>query len=173
MTVPNLSGIKVIAIAAMDKNGVIGANNDLPWRLPDDLKAFKRMTVHRPIIMGRKTYESIGRPLPKRTNIILTRDAGYTADGCLTALTIEQALEQAKNSFVEEKEIIIGGGGVIYSLFLPLLTHMILTRVDAEIEGDTWFPKFDEAKWTTEQTESHPADDKHVYGFKTIFYKRV
>ncbi len=173
MNVPNLSGIKVIAVAAMDKNGVIGANNDLPWRLPDDLKSFKRLTVHRPIIMGRKTYESIGRPLPKRTNIILTRDASYAAEGCLTALTVEQALEQAKNNFVEEKEIIIGGGGVIYSLFLPLLTHMVLTKVDAEIDGDTWFPTFDSSRWSVDKAIPHPADEKHAYPFETLFYSRV
>lgn len=173
MNLPDLSGVKITAIAAMDKNGVIGANNDLPWRLPDDLKAFKKLTVHRPIIMGRKTYESIGRPLPKRANIILTRDPNYTAEGCLIAQTIEQAVELATGNFVEKKEIIIGGGGVIYTLFLPLLTHMVLTKVDAEIDGDTWFPKFDETDWTIEHTESHPADDRHDYGFETFFYKRA
>lgn len=167
-----MTSIKLIAIAAMDKNGVIGANQDLPWRLPDDLKGFKRMTLDRPLIMGRKTYESIGRPLPRRTNIILTRDPGYTAEGCLVATTMQDALELAKQHLSEDREIIIGGGGVIYSLFLPQLTHMVLTKVDAEIEGDTWFPEWDAKNWEVVDANQHPADDRHAYSFETITYKR-
>ena len=168
----DLAEIEVIAIAAMDKNRVIGIDNDLPWRLPDDLKSFKKMTLHRPIIMGRKTYESIGRPLPRRTNIILTRSQSYRADGCIVVHTVDAALESAQEHLGEHSEIIIGGGAVIYKLFLPHLTKMVLTHVDCELDGDTWFPKFSANQWEAVESTHHPADERHAYAFDTITYTR-
>ncbi|MEM8858710.1 MAG: dihydrofolate reductase [Chloroflexota bacterium] len=168
-----LNGIRLTAVVAMDKNGVIGVNGDLPWRLPNDLKAFKRRTVNRPIIMGRKTFESIGRPLPKRTNIILTRSADYIADGCAIAYSVEEAIDCAMAHVGEENEIIIGGGGVIYSLFLPLLTDMVITFVDVELQGDAWFPEWNREQWEMIEQVKYAADERHAYPFEISSYKRV
>lgn len=175
---PDLTGIDVTAIAAMDKNGVIGLNGDLPWRLPDDLKTFKRMTINRPIIMGRKTYESIGRPLPRRTNIILTRSQTYQADGCLVVHSVAAALTTAVAHIGEHEqppvpEIIIGGGAAIYELFFPYLTRLVLTHIDCELDGDTWFPQFDPLAWQRVKSSHHPADERHAYSFDTGHYQRI
>lgn len=156
----------------MDQKRVIGSDGDLPWRLPDDLKTFRKMTLNRPIIMGRKTYESIGKPLPKRTNIILTRDPTFPAEGCLVANSINESLTMAVHNLQEEQEIIIGGGGIVYQLFLPYLTHMVLTFVDAEISGDTWFPEINGSLWKLDKRTHHPADERHQFSFDTVFYSR-
>ncbi|MFT5195050.1 MAG: dihydrofolate reductase [Cellvibrionaceae bacterium] len=176
--IPNLENIKVTAIAAMDKNGVIGADGDLPWRLPDDLKTFKRLSIHRPLIMGRKTFESIGRPLPKRTNIVLTRSRSFQAEGCYIAHTVAEAFSIAIAHIatahsVEHQEIIIGGGAVIYNLFLPHLTHMHLTQVDCEVKGDTWFPEWEKGQWAVIESGRHSADERHAFSFNTTLYKRI
>lgn len=165
--------IKIIAIAAMDKNRVIGVAGDLPWRLPDDLKTFKKLTLNRPIIMGRKTFESIGRPLPNRTNIILTRSHSLRADGCYIVHTVAEALDVALAHLDENQEIIIGGGAVIYNLFMPHLTHMVLTKVGCEVAGDTWFPEWDAGQWALVDSNSHPADARHVYPFEIVFLERT
>ncbi|MFK7800720.1 MAG: dihydrofolate reductase [Anaerolineae bacterium] len=169
----DLKGIKINAVAAMDKNLAIGINDDLPWVLPDDSKLFRRETINRPLIMGRKTHEPMGRPLPKRTNIIMTRSKSYQAEGCLIAHTVEEALELAVENLTELNEISIGGGEVIYKLFMPYLTHMLLTHVDAEVKGDTWFPKWDEDEWNKVKTVHHPADEKHAYAFDICWYERA
>lgn len=151
-------------IAAMDKNRVIGTNGRLPWHLPADMKHFRTTTQHKPIIMGRKTLESIGRPLPKRHNIILTRNPSYTFAGC----TIVHSLEEAIAAAGDAEETIIGGGSQIYTLFLPLAHRLYLTFVDTEIEGDVYFPTWAADKWQETKRQLHAADDRHAYSFSIV-----
>jgi dihydrofolate reductase len=157
------------AIVATDRNGVIGKDDDIPWHLPADLKYFKRRTLNHHIIMGRKTFESIGRPLPKRTNIIVTRNPFFIASNCLVAGSLESAIELARSNGEEEAFII--GGGMIYEQSIPLIERLYLTEVDAEVEnGEVFFPKLDPALWTEVSSESHQPDEKnpHAYTFKVL-----
>ncbi|MDH3275461.1 MAG: type 3 dihydrofolate reductase [Gammaproteobacteria bacterium] len=144
-------------IVAVSTNNVIGADGDLPWRLSDDLKRFKAVTMGKPIVMGRKTYESIGRPLPGRQNIVITRQNKFTADGCDVVQSIEEAVEVAGGA----DEIMVIGGSQIYSAFLPLADRIYLTRVHTEVDGDAFFPAVDEAEWRELASESHEADDSN------------
>ena len=155
-------------IAAMDRNRLIGNKNQLPWRLPADLAHFKRVTMGKPIIMGRKTYESIGRPLPGRTNIVLTRSAEFRADGVLTAHTLEQALDYVS----DEDEVMIIGGSTIYELALPAADRLYLTYVESEYEGDAWFPEFDIEQWAIITSEQHAADEKNATDYRFVSYER-
>lgn len=156
----------VSAIVAISNNRVIGQDNDIPWYLPADLKYFKRKTLNHHIIMGRKTFQSIGRPLPKRTNIILTRDLFFVASNCLIAYSLEQALDIAKNN--GETEAFIIGGGEIYRAALPHLDKIYLTQVDINIEGSVTFPELPENDWQETWCEAHLPDEKneHSYTFK-------
>ncbi len=127
----------------MARNGVIGRNGDLPWRLPADLKHFKAMTMGKPIVMGRKTWESIGKPLPGRENIVVTRDRGYVAPGGRVSHTLDEALAAAG----AVPEIMVIGGAQLYALAMPRATRLYLTRVDADISGDTLFPPLEPGRW--------------------------
>ena len=152
-------------IAAMDKNRVIGnKDNALPWRLPADLKHFKNITLGKPIIMGRKTFESIGRPLPERTNIIITRNKKYRAPGCVVVSSPEDALRVAGNA----KEIMVIGGAEIFAKFYPLAKRMYLTLIDAEFEGNVYFPEWDPAEWHEVTREPHEPDEKNPYKYTFI-----
>lgn len=153
-------------IAAMGRNRVIGANNALPWNMPADLKHFRALTRGRPIIMGRKTFESIGRPLPDRTNIIITRDSAYCADGCVVTHDADAALAVASGA----EEIMIIGGGEIYALFLPRANRMYLTLIDADFTGDARFPEFSTSEWQETSREEHAEDtaNPHPYAFLTL-----
>lgn len=153
-------------IAAVARNGVIGRDNDLPWRISEDLQYFKRMTLGKPIIMGRKNYESIGRPLPGRRNIILTRDSAYRADGC----EIYYSPDELMAAFGKEPEIMICGGGQIYKMFLPEATTLYLTEIDADIDGDVFFPEFDRLQWQLESSEKHTSKEGWSYAFNV--YRR-
>lgn len=153
----------------MTKNRVIGQNNHLPWHLPKDLQRFKALTTGHPIIMGRKTYESIGKPLPNRTNIILTRDQDFTASGCLIANSIKQAMHYAGEV---DSEVFIIGGADIYQQFLPQITRLYLTIVETELTGDAYFPVFDAAKWQEVFREPHLADEKHAYPFQFLVLEK-
>ena len=133
----------VSLIVAMAQNGVIGRDNALPWRLPEDLKRFKAFTLGKTILMGRKTYESIGRPLPGRANLVLTRDRNWIAAGVTVVHSVEQALTQAAPG----KELVVIGGAEIYRLALPLVSTMYLTEIQRECSGDAHFPDFAEADW--------------------------
>lgn len=162
----------VSAIVAAARNRVIGnEQNEIPWYLSSDLKYFKRITLGHHVIMGRKTFESVGRPLPKRTNIIITRDPYYAVSGCLVARSLPEALGFAYDN--EETEAFIIGGGSIYALSLPLLDKLYLTEVEAEPKGTVYFPELDFTQWNLISSESHPADEKndHPYIFKV--YERV
>ena len=155
-------------IVAAASNDVIGSDGDLPWHLPDDLRNFKRLTTGKPIIMGRKTHESIGRPLPGRRNIVLTRDSSFAAPGCEVVASIQEALE----CVADADEVMIIGGGEIYAAFLPMADRVYLTRVYAEIEGDTRFAPLDGSAWQLIESDSHEADAEHIYAFDTMLFER-
>ncbi|MCR9050634.1 MAG: dihydrofolate reductase [bacterium] len=157
------------AIVATDKNGVIGKDDDIPWHLPADLKYFKRRTLNHHVIMGRKTFESIGRPLPKRTNIIVTRNPFFMVSNCLVAGSLQEAIDLARNNGEDEAFII--GGGTIYEQAMPLIDRLYLTEVDTEVEnGEVFFPAVDPAVWSEVSSEAHQPDEKnpHAYTFKVL-----
>ncbi len=160
--------MKISLIVAASANGVIGASGELPWHLPDDFRFFKQVTMGKPIVMGRRTWESIGRPLPGRQNIVITRQSGYEATGASVVDSPEAAVEAAEGA----DEIMIIGGGEIYRRFLPLADRVYLTRVEADVEGDTFFPTLGEAEWTVESSERHEADERHAYAFTFRTYRR-
>ena len=148
-------------IVAMDRQGVIGAGGALPWRLSGDLRHFKAITMGKPIIMGRKTHESIGRPLPGRQNIVLTRQPGYTAPGCDVFHDAQSALAACAG----HEEVMVMGGAALYEQFLPRAARIYLTRVEAEVDGDTWFPPFDDSAWNQVERRDHPADERNEYPY--------
>lgn len=162
----------VSAIVATAKNNVIGINNGIPWYLPADLKYFKRTTLNHHIIMGRKSYESIGRPLPKRTNVIVTRDPFYMASNCLITHSVEEALQLALDN--NEEEAFIIGGGEIYKLAMPFIERLYLTEVDLEVEGAVYFPEIDFSEWNLISEEAHEPDEKNemAYVFKVLERKK-
>jgi dihydrofolate reductase len=157
------------AIVAMAKNRVIGHHNQLLWRLPADLKRFKMITTGYPIIMGRKTYESIGKPLPNRINIVLTRNPMFQAQGCLVARTIQEAVNHA--ALYDTKLFIIGGSD-IYQQFLPEINRIFLTIVDHEFEGDAYFPALNPQEWQEVFSEEHGIDANHAYPFRFVVLER-
>jgi dihydrofolate reductase len=161
----------VSAIVAAARNRVIGKDNQIPWYLSSDLKYFKKVTLGHHVIMGRNSFVSIGRPLPKRTNIIITRDPYFAASGCLVARSVEEALSLAYDN--DETEAFIIGGGQIYELSMPLLDRIYLTEVDAEPEGDVFFPEFDLDKWMLISSEAHPADEKNDHDYTFKVYERI
>lgn len=165
--------MRISAIVAMANNRVIGRNNDIPWYLPADLKYFKKVTLGHHIIMGRKCYESIGNPLPKRTNIVITRNLFYVSSGCLVTHSLEDALQIAKNNGEEEAFII--GGAQIYDLAMPYVERLYLTEVNLEVEGDVLFSELDMEQWNLLSEEAHTADEKNPYDyvFKVLERKEV
>ncbi|CAK7072217.1 type 3 dihydrofolate reductase [Morganella morganii] len=152
--------ISLIAALAMDR--VIGMENAMPWTLPEDLAWFKRNTVNKPVIMGRVTYESIGRPLPDRLNIVLSRTPGDD-DRVVWAKSVEEALAIAQKE--TDGEIMVMGGGKVYGQFLPLADRLYLTHVDAEVSGDTYFPDYEPDEWDSTFMEYHDADEANSHGF--------
>lgn len=146
----------VSLIVAMANDRVIGVDNTLPWRLSADLKRFKAITMGKPIIMGRKTWDSIGRPLPGRLNIVISRNAGYPAEGAEVVTSLEQAIERAKQE--QADEIMIMGGANIYGQALPIVNKMYLTHIDLKIDGDAWFPEYNSEQWQTVHEEVHEQD---------------
>lgn len=161
----------VSAIAAMAENRVIGFENELPWYLPADLQHFKSITSGHPILMGRKTFESIGRPLPNRTNIVLTRDKKYKADGCIVVTSISEAVTKAEE--INSKEIFIIGGAEVYNQLLPSIERLYLTIVHADCEGDTFFPELDLAEWREVNREAFDEDDDNEFPYTFLQLDRV
>jgi len=157
-------------IAALSENRVIGKDNRLPWHLSDDMKHFREITEGKPIIVGRKTFESIGKPLPNRTNIVLVREKDISIPGCVTVHSIEEALEAAKDA----KEVVVIGGASVYKQFLEqrLIDRMYLTIVHDNIEGDAYFPEFNLANWEETQHIHHPVDEKHPHEFSFVTLER-
>ena len=155
-------------IAAMGGNRVIGNNNSMPWRLPKDLAYFKKLTLGNTVVMGRKTFESIGKPLAGRKNIILTRDKGYTREGCLVVHSIEEALKEIK----DEQESFIIGGGEIYSIFLPYANKLYITYIDHEFQGDTYFPEIDYGEWEVISRTPGEKNRDNSYSYYFEVYER-
>ncbi len=159
--------MRIALIAAVAENGVIGREGGLPWRIPEDLKFFKATTLGKPVIMGRKTYDSIGKPLPGRLNIVLTRDAAWQADGVRAAHDLDTALRIAQETGADEAMII--GGADIYEMALPHAHRIYLTRIHREFDGDALFPFFDPAQWTEIARTGKTADDAPFdYEFLTL-----
>lgn len=153
--------MRISIVVAVSENGVIGTDNQLPWRLPDDLKHFKTLTMGKAIIMGRKTFESIGKPLPGRHNIVISRTPGLELPGCTVATSIDAALQAAG----DVSEVVLGGGGNLYAQMMDRVEVIHLTRVHTVIAGDVKFPVLDPKKWVLESEEFHPADERHPHAF--------
>ena len=160
---------EISLVVAMDRNRVIGHEGRLPWHLPDDLKWFKRCTVGKPIVMGRRTWESIGRALPDRPNIVISSRGDFEAPGATVVPSLELALDAAR----DHPEVMIIGGGVLFAATLPLAHRLYLTVVHAEYPGDTWFPTFETAEWRETHREDHPADDRHACAFSFLVWEHV
>lgn len=160
---------RLILIAALAKNGVIGQNNALPWHLPEDLKHFKALTLGNPIIMGRKTWDSLGRPLPGRENIVISRNPDFSAPGAILVSSLDDAIDHA--TAAGHKEIFIIGGGEIFALALPRAHRLELTEIDLEVAGDACFPVLDRALWQESARQSQTSADGLSYAFVT--YERV
>ena len=163
--------MQVSLLAALDRNFAIGKHNALPWHLPDDLKRFKALTLGKPVLMGRKTAESLGRALPKRRNLVLTRGGCVPFDGMQVVASLDAAIAIAA---VDGDELCVIGGGEVYALALPLATHMRLTLVDTVVEGaDAFFPRFDAGTWREISREPHAADAAHAFAFEFVDYARI
>lgn len=155
-------------VAAVAKNRAIGLRGDMPWRLPDELRYFKKVTMSKAVIMGRKTRQAIGMALPGRQNIVVSRNPEFTAQDCETAGSLEQAIDLAQGT-----EVMVIGGGELYRQALPLAKRMFLTIVDCEPEADTWFPKYPASHWKMAGSESHPADQNHAHAFEMQEWLRI
>lgn len=159
----------ITIIAAIGKNNELGKDNQLLWHLPEDLKYFKKMTLEHPIIMGRKTYESIGKPLPNRTNIVVSRKENWFEEGILIVPSIKEAIKHAKK--INEQIFIIGGGN-IYEQTIDLADCLKITQVDFQTKADAFFPKIDENIWQKTNEIHHPKDEKHAYDFSFQTWER-
>ena len=156
-------------IAAVAKNGVIGKNNALPWHLPADMKHFRDLTRGKPVIMGSKTFESIGKPLPNRLNIVLSSDPQYKVEG----VTVVGSIDDALNAAGDVPEIMVIGGGSIYKQFLPRANRIYLTLIHADFEGDAFFPEYDKNEWKEVVREENPADQENVYPYSFVILEHV
>ena len=164
---PPTTRTRVYLIAAVAKNGVIGANGKLPWHLPEDLKHFKKLTLNHPIIMGRRTWESFPKPLPGREHIVISRRPGFAAPGASVASSLEGAVALCAG----ESVAFVIGGAEVYAAALPLADGLILTEIDADYEGDTRFPDWDRKAWRATQKETHTSDEGVRFDF--VLYERA
>ena len=158
----------VTLIAAMGNNRAIGLDGAMPWHLPAELQHFKKATMGKAILMGRKTWQSIGRPLPGRQNIVISRNSDFIADGADVVGSLDLAIEIAA-----AEEIMVIGGGQLYSLALPLAQRMVLTLIDIEPEADTWFPDWDDRQWQQTEERHFAADDNNKLNYRIIEYSRT
>lgn len=167
--------IRLAIIVAAAENGVIGRNNALPWHLPEDLRYFKRVTMGKPIVMGRKTYEAIGKPLPGRTNIVITRNSAFRAEGVKVVSSLEAALELAGNVAAIDgvEEAVVIGGSEIYQSAIPLADRLYITEVHASVEGDAVLPRIDWAQWRETSREYHAAQAPDHYDYSFVCYERA
>lgn len=155
-------------VAAVAKNRAIGLRGEMPWHLPDELRYFKKITLGKPVIMGRKTREAIGMALPGRQNLVISRSPDYSAKGSETAGSLQQAIELAQGT-----ELMIIGGGELYRQAIPLANRMFLTIVDCEPEADTWFPEYPASQWQMASSLAHPADEIHAHAFEMQEWIRI
>lgn len=161
---------KVSLIVAMDENNLIGSNNGLPWQMPADLAFFKRTTMGKPIVMGRKTFESIGKPLAGRRNIVVTRDPSFSAEGCDVVNSIEAAIALCQ----DDEEVMLIGGASLYQQSFELATDLYITRIHHQFDGDTWFPEFEKSEWKIENRENFEADHSNHYAYSfTKFVREI
>ena len=161
-----MSQPRVYLVAAVAANGIIGANGKLPWHIPEELKHFKKLTLGHPVIMGRRTWESLKGPLPQRENIVVTRQAGYEARGAAVANSLDAALAMC----IGEPVAFVIGGTQLFEESLPIAAGMVLTEIQRDYAGDTWFPKWDRAQWKESQREAHTAEDGTRFDF--VLYER-
>lgn len=166
--------MKLALIWAMSQNRTIGRNNALPWYLPEDLKYFKRVTMGKPIIMGRKTWDSIGRPLPGRTNIVITRDKNFTLDSVRVVHSLDAAIKIAESVCLIDgaEEVIVIGGAEIYRLALEKADRLYMTQVHADVDGDACFPEFDLAQWQELAREDYSASGSNPYDYSFIVLEK-
>ena len=162
------SNMKLSLIWAMDKNRLIGKDNALPWHLPADMQWFRKQTMDKPILMGRKTFESIGKPLPGRINMVLTRQQDLNIEGCV----VVQSLAAARAAAPQADEMMVIGGAEIYALLLPEADKLYITHIDEGFEGDAWFPDIDFQAWMLSYTEKHQADEKNKYDYRFEIWQR-
>ncbi len=162
---------RIAYVVAMDENRVIGRDNDLPWRLPDDMRWFREKTLGKPCIMGRKTYDSLPdrfRPLPGRLNIVVTRNSDYQALGAVVVHSVDEALQAAG----DVEEVIIVGGGDLFRRLMPVVDRLYLTQVHGAVEGDVFFPPVDLSQWHETYRQEHPADERHPLPFTWLILDR-
>ena|SRR5690554_486113 len=164
-----MSDLKITLIAAAAENHAIGKNNQMLWHLPNDFKHFKQHTVNHSVVMGRKTYESIGKPLPDRRNIVVTRDLNWAAEDVDVANSLDEVLTYCR----DEREIFIIGGANIYKQTLPLAQRVLLTRVHTSLAGDAFFPELPQTEWKKIKEERHAQDERHAYDFTIEFWERT
>lgn len=166
--------VALAVIVAAAENGVIGRNNALPWHLPEDLRYFKRVTLGKPVVMGRKTYESIGRPLPGRTNIVITRNKSWQAEGVRVVSSLGEALQLGADIALIDgiEELMVIGGAEIYAAALPLAQRLYLTQVHGAVEGDAHLPAVDWSQWQTVSSERHVASEGNPFDYSFIVFER-
>jgi dihydrofolate reductase len=161
--------MRLTIIAAVGKRGELGLSGGLPWRLPGDLAFFKRTTMGHPVIMGRRTFDEVKKPLPGRENIVVTRNRDFAAEGVVAVASLEEAVAHCAG----REEAFVIGGAEIYRQALSVADRMILTKIDGEFEADTWFPSWDESAWREVSREEHPADEKNRWGYAFVVMERV
>jgi dihydrofolate reductase len=171
---PSTTPLDITLVVAVSSNGVIGREGDLPWRLSTDLKRFKALTLGRPVVMGRKTFQSIGKPLPGRENVVVTRDPGFSAEGVHVARSVDEALDLAERLARRDGagEIAVIGGGQIYAQTLPRATVLHVTHVEKALDGDTTFPPIDPDTWQSGDEEHVPEGPKDSYSTRFVTYRR-
>jgi dihydrofolate reductase len=167
-----MTAARLSCVVAVAENGVIGSHNQLPWHLPADLQRFKALTLGKPMIMGRKTYDSIGRPLPGRTSIVVSRQPQLAIPGCIVVTSLQQALAAAGDVAGDVPEASIIGGADLFRLALPEVDVIHLTRVHADVPGDVFFPQLDPHEWSETSIEHHAADSRHAYAFSFLQLQR-
>ena len=167
--------IQLAVIVAAAENGVIGRNNTLPWHLSEDLRYFKKVTLGKPIVMGRKTFESIGRPLPGRTNIVITRNPGFQAEGVRVVASLDDALRLAQDiaSIEGVRELVVIGGAEIYKAAIPRADRLYITEVHASVEGDACLPPIEWSDWQEVGRERYPAQDPNPYDYSFVVYEHL
>lgn len=167
--------IRLAVMVAAAENGVIGSNNALPWHLPEDLRYFKRVTLGKPVVMGRKTFESIGRPLPGRTNIVITRNPDFHAEGVKVVASLDEALDLAGDIALIDGalELVVIGGAEIYGLAIPRADRLYITEVHAEVSGDTHLPQINWTEWREVSRERHPGVAPNPYDYSFVVYDRA
>lgn len=171
------AGVRIAIVVAAARNGVIGRDGVMPWHMPGDLKTFRRLTLGHPIVMGRKTFQAIGRALDQRLNIVISRDPDFAANGVVAVTTFEAALETARRHCAAGKakncRVMVIGGGEIYRLALTVADTVYLTEIDTEVEGDTYFPALDPAQWLETEREALTADARDEYNAELVTFERA